>query len=293
MALKDDAKADKELPEEVVAEIEGVEGAGVDEDGQPAEQRVVVSRRKQQQQEREERLAAIEARAVAAEERAARIEMERAADNARFEEMRRTQEMMFRGQHQGPAPAAQEPIPEQIQKRLKAASAALGKADLDDYHEQMLAVMELKAKQNIPAPQPIPQAPMQKPAWVTAIEFQYPDVLSHPKGVPTVAYVEGLEDGVFGPEKLHRMFQRARRDLGLAQQAAPVQRAAPANNAQRQLYSTPSSSSAPPSRARGAGEGSVKMTTELKNFLRIMEANGVPKAKAMKSWMESYPSEVE
>jgi hypothetical protein len=293
MALKDDAKADKELPEEVVAEIEGVEGAGVDEDGQPAEQRVVVSRRKQQQQEREERLAAIEARAVAAEERAARIEMERAADNARFEEMRRTQEMMFRGQNQGPAPAAQEPIPDQIQKRLKAASAALGKADLDDYHEQMLAVMELKAKQNIPAPQPIPQAPMQKPAWVTAIEFQYPDVLSHPKGVPTVAYVEGLEDGVFGPEKLHRMFQRARRDLGLAQQAAPVQRQAPANNAQRQLYSTPSSSSAPPPRARGAGEGSVKMTTELKNFLRIMEANGVPKAKAMKSWMESYPSEVE
>ena len=293
MALKDDMKADKELPEEVVAEIEGVEGAGVDEDGQPAEQRVVVSRRKQQQQEREERLAAIEARAVAAEERAARIENERAADNARFEEMRRTQEMMFRGQQQGPARTPDEPIPDQIAKRMKAANAALAKSDLDDYHEQIMAVVDLKARMAIPAPQPVPQGPPQKPAWVTAIEFQYPDVLSHPKGVPTVAYVEGLEDGVFGPEKLHRMFQRARRDLGLAQQAAPVQRQAPANNAARQLYSTPASSGASAPAKRGAGEGSVKVTPELKSFLRIMEANGVPKAKAMKSWMESYPSEVE
>lgn len=293
MALAEDAKADG-LPEEVVAEIEGAEGG--EQGGEGQEETPVtfkLSRRKREQQEREERIKAAEERAAAAERMANEIRQQSAQENAHLRgtlEQFQRQFQGFQQQAQAPREQAAEPIERRIAAAQKAAEAALKNSDLAEYHEQMGSIMDLRAEAKAQAilasmPKPPPQAApvAQKPAWVTAIEFQYPDVLSHPRGQQTVGIVDQLlANEQWGPERLHKAFQRTRAELGLKPAAA-----APASNGQRALYGSVNSTATGGGRAPG-GEDRVQVK---KSDLEMARRFGMTAAQYAKAQKESFPDE--
>lgn len=289
MPLPKEVKDD--LPDDVVEEVEAIEAAGEGEEGEktepPAQFRL--SRRKKEQQEREGREADLAARA--AESDRLRSELQRQGEETA--RLRGAMEQMNAFQARQQAQPAQrqgaddegDSLPEKIAARLKKADTALKGSDLDEYHAQMRQVMRLEA-QAIVAAQPRPAAPQQqapqKPAWVTAIEFQYPDVLSHPRGQPTVGAVDSLLTTMgeqWGPDRLHKAFQRARAELGLKVAAAPTTQ-------QRQLHSGISSGGLGPNRS--GGDRTVNIPRE---YLAVAAKSGMSKKEAVKAYMETYPEE--
>lgn len=291
MALADDAKADG-LPDEVVAEIEGGQEGGEDQQ-QDAPVTLKLSRRKKEQEERELRLKAAEDRAAAAERQIQEISSRASSETAH---LRGTLEQMQRQwttaqQQNAPRQAAEEPIERRIATELKAAETALGASDLREYHEHMGRVMDMKAEAQaraIIAAQPRAAAPPaaapQKPAWVTAIEFQYPDVLSHPRGQQTVGIVDQLlTNETWGPERLHKAFQRSRAELGLKPAAAP------ATNGQRGLYGSVSSSAT--GNGRAASGGGEERVTIPKNYLAVGRRSGMTDAQYARAYRDSNPDE--
>ena len=297
MALADEAKADG-LPEEVVAEIEGAqEGGEGREGGAEGEAPVTIrlSRRKKEQQEREERLKAAEDRAAAAERIANELRQQSAQESAHLRGTLEQMQRQFTASQQQPTarPAAEEPIERRISTEMKAAEAALKASDLGEYHERMGRLMDLRAEakaQAIIAAQPKPQVQQQpqqqqRPPWVMAIEMQYPDVLSHPRGQQTVGIVDQLlSHEPWGPDRLHKAFQRARTELGMKPAAAP----APAAG-QRALYGSIQTSGTGGGGRRGA-DGSESVTVP-KEYLSMATRSGMTKAQAAKAWKDSYPDE--
>lgn len=294
MALADDAKADG-LPEEVVAEIEGAQEGGGEEGGQDeAPVTFKLSRRKKEQQEREERVKAAEDRAARAEQLANEIRQQSATETAHLRgtlEQFQRQFQGFQQQANQPRQAQDEvPVEKRISNEIRAAEEALAKSDLREYHERMGHIMDLKAQvqaQAIFAKMPQPQAQAapqaQKPAWVTAIEFQYPDVLSHPKGQQTVAIVDQLLGSEqWGPERLHKAFQRSRTELGLKPTAAPP------SNGQRALYGSVNSTSVGGGRPSAGGEDKVSVK---RSDLEMAKRFGMTAAQYAKAQKESFPNE--
>lgn len=291
MALAEEAKADG-LPEEVVAEIEGAQEGG--EGGEQPNEQVTVrlSRRKREQEERENRLKAAEDRAAAAERIANELRQQQATESAHLRGTLEQMQRQWTTQQQAPQQRQndEEPIERRIAAERKAADAALKAGELGDYHERMERMIDLRAQAQVQAilaaqPKPQPQAApqQQKPAWVTAIEFQYPDVLSHPRGQQTVAIVDQLNAAeAWGPERLHKSFQRARNELGL-KPAAPA-----ASNGQRALYGSVQSSATGGGRSSGGGEERVTLP---KDYLERAARMGMSRAQAAKAWKESYPDE--
>jgi hypothetical protein len=278
MALSNEAKKDDELPDEVVEEVEAAENG---EDGDAGEPQVTlqVSRRKQQQQERDARLAELEARAKAADEYKEKWERTQG-------EVAQTRAMLelLAQQRQQPAPTTQtESLEDQIKRHNKERVSALAKSDLDAYHEHSDAIHQLQVKQAIASiPQPA-QSAFQKPDWVRAVEGQYPDVMTNPNGQRFAAAFETVIPGEFGPDKLHKMFQRARQEIGGGQ---PVSRA---QNAQRQqLFSGVTSTSV---RSRPSGGGDSDKVTVPRSYMEMASKAGMTKAQAVKAWKESYPEE--
>lgn len=292
MALAEDAKADG-LPDEVVAEIEGAEGGeSTDQQQEEAPVTFKLSRRKREQQEREERVKAAEERAAKAEQLANEIRAQSAQETAHLrgtvEQMQRQWQTQAQ-QAQQPRQQEEAPVERRIAAAQKAAEAALKNSDLAEYHEQMGAIMDLRAEAKAQAilasmPKPPPQAApvAQKPAWVTAIEFQYPDVLSHPRGQQTVAIVDQLLGSEqWGPERLHKAFQRTRTELGLKPAAAP------ASNGQRALYGSVNSTATGGGRPSNGGD----RVTVPKEYLSIAMRAGMTQAQAAKAWKDSYPDD--
>lgn len=195
-------------------------------------------------------------------------------------------------------PAGREPSREEapvdlrdkLDEHRRQAADALGKQDIDNWQRHQEAIMDVKAEmkaraivaaqqRSMPAPQP--QAP-QKPDWVRAIEFQYPDVLTDPRGQNTVGIFDSFlaQSEQFGPQRLHKAFQRARVELGLAQtqQAATGQA--------RQLHTGISTNGV--GRQSKNGESVVNMP---RHYLETALRSGMTKAEAAKAWRDSYPNE--
>ncbi len=293
MALSKEAAKDAELPEEVVGEIEAAEGgqdAGGEDEG---EQQVTVrlSRRKKEQQEREERMAALESDRTARAQEAERLRQELAQTReaqARMQGILEQMQRMPAGRESGREEAPVD-LRDKLDELRRTANDQLGKQDLDAWQRTQEAIMDAKAEmkaraivaaqqKNMPAPQQ--QAP-QKPDWVRAIEFQYPDVLTDPRGQHTVGIFDSLlgQTEQFGPQRLHKAFQRARTELGLAQ--APA-----ASNQARQLHTGISSNGV--GRKPANGDSVVNMP---RHYLETALKSGMTRAEAAKAWRESYPNE--
>jgi len=288
------AEAREELPQDVLDQVDAAE-SGEEEEGPKVEETeaiVVPSRRKKREQENQARIAEAERAAAArdAEARELREQLQRTREETA--QMRGMLEQLGR-QQQAPretaAPA--EDIDAEIRKEMKRQQSALAgpQADFAEYQESQARMMELQARKiwaAQPKPQPVQQAPQQpqKPDWVRAIEYQYPDVLTHSQGQAAVGHFDQLSGTLgmaFGPERLHKAFQRARVELGLAQQAAPT-------NGARQLLSGGQFGDGGGQRKK-PGERSVNIPRE--HLARMLKA-GMTKAEAAKAWAESYPDEV-
>ena len=292
MALSQEAAKDSELPEEVVAEVEAAEG-GKDQ-GEDQEQQVTVrlSRRKKEQQEREERMAALESDRTARAQEAERLRQELQQTR---EEQARMRGMLEQIQRQ-PAgrESAREEAPVDLRDKLdelrRAANDALGKQDIETWQRHQEAIMDAKAEMKARAivaaqqknmPAPVQQQP-QKPDWVRAIEFQYPDVLTDPRGQHTVGIFDSLlsQAEQFGPQRLHKAFQRARAELGLTQTQQQ------ATGQSRQLLTGITSNGV--GRKPSNGDSVVNMP---RHYLETALRSGMTKAEAAKAWRESYPNE--
>lgn len=292
MALSQEAAKDSELPEEVVAEVEAAEG-GKDQ-GEDQEQQVTVrlSRRKKEQQEREERMAALEADRTARAQEAERLRQELAQTR---EEQARMRGMLEQIQRQPPGrESAREEAPVDLRDKLdelrRTANDALGKQDIEAWQRHQEAIMDVKAEMKARAivaaqqknqPAPVQQQP-QKPDWVRAIEFQYPDVLTDPRGQHTVGIFDSFlaQSEQFGPQRLHKAFQRARAELGLMQTQQQ------ATGQSRQLLTGITSNGV--GRKPSNGDSVVNMP---KHYLETALRSGMTKAEAAKAWRESYPNE--
>ena len=150
----------------------------------------------------------------------------------------------------------------------------------------MDAKAEMKARAIVAAqqksqPAPVQQQP-QKPQWVFAVEMQYPDVLTDPRGQHTVGIFDSLlgQTEQFGPQRLHKAFQRAQVELGLAKQAGA------ATGQSRQLLTGITSNSV--GRRQSNGDSVVNMP---RHYLETALRSGMTKAEAAKAWKESYPNE--
>jgi len=279
------AGADDELPEDVIEEVEkaGEEGPEVEgEEAPPVEFKL--SRRKKEQQEREDRMAELEARAAKAEEYRTQLEQTR-IEQARLSA---TVEILAQ-QRQQPAQQQTGDSPEdQLKRHRKERDKALAGSDLDAYHEHSDAIRMIETRAllaQIPQQQPQQFQP-QKPDWVRAVEFQYPDVMVNPNGQKYAAAFEAVIPGEFSPDKLHKMFQRARQELGTA---APAQggHSNGSNSQRQQLFSSPGSNSV---RGRSGGDDdSVKINRgEWNQYWDMASKAGMNKAQALKAWKESY-----
>jgi hypothetical protein len=281
-------------------EVEGVvEGADETQTGGAEQVETIrLSRRKREQQERDDRMSALEADRTARTEEAARLRAELQQTREGLARMQGAVEQLGKRQSQPREPAgpSEEPIERRIAKTVKSANEALGKNDLDSYHEHMLEAMDLKAQAIVeareksrPAPAAAAAQVPQKPAWVTAIEFQYPDVLTHPRGQSTVFAFEPIVGGNFSPEKLHTMFRRARAELGLGEAATPVAPATRAATPAARALHTGITSTGTGARRTSAGEVS-EVKIPRRNLEEMMKA-GLSRTQAAKAWRESYGDE--
>lgn len=291
MAFSKMAAEDPELSDDVVEEVKDAEdGAGEGPKGEEPRETIRLSRYKRKEQEREEREAALKAER---DERAAETERLRA-------ELAQTRELTARlhgaveQMQRQPREAQQQrqtvdedtpmSLRDKIDERRRVAQEALGKSDLDAYQREMEGIMELKARaivaaqprQQVQAQQP---QQVQKPDWVRAVEWHYPDILAHPRGQHTVGVLDSLATDPWGPERLHRAFQRARTELGIK----PAVASAPAS---RGLYTSMESTATGGRSTRG--ETSVSIPK--KNLEEMLRA-GLTRAQAAKAWKESYPEE--
>lgn len=218
---------DDVLPPEVRAEVEKVkreEGISEPETEEPARAEVPperpLSRRQQIEQERVAQIQAANDRAAAAERIATEIREAREKDIERFTRMETLLQESLRHREEAarPAPAPAEDDGAKIAKLRRQATEALTAGKLDEYHELQDEITDIRAESRArklisELPKPA-EAPQQKPAWVSAIESQYPDVLTHANGLNTVAAYAQMDPAQFGPEKLKKAFERARGELG-------------------------------------------------------------------------------
>lgn len=228
---------DDELPPEVQAEVDKARREGGEEPPEVEVERAAIpagdgrplSRRQQAEQERMAQIEAANRRSEAAEKIAEELRAARAADSERFARMEQALEFVARQRQEAPPPQHRQEAPapsvdEQVKKLRRDANDALGKNDIDAFHdanEQIARVIgRAEADSRVRAAMaqmPQPQQPqIQKPAWVSAVEAQHGDVLMNPRGLNTVAAFLGISDEAFGPEKLDKAFKRAREELGLA-----------------------------------------------------------------------------
>jgi hypothetical protein len=157
-------QAEEGAEEEVQGELEAVDET--QGEGAPEQTETIrLSRRKREQQERDDRMAALEADRTARTEEAARLRAELQATREAQARMQGALEQISQRQAQprdtGPA---EEPIDARIKKAVRAANEALGKQDLDTYHDHMGALMELKAQQIVEARERARPAPLRSPS---------------------------------------------------------------------------------------------------------------------------------
>lgn len=287
---------DAELPESVKDEVNAIrEQEGLEPQAEPEEaERVEVkplSRRAQKEQERNEQIKAAEERAAKAAEIAEDLRKKREEDAARLERMERMlQDFGQRAQQPAPVQQRQEPDKdwsETYSKHMKRAKEALVKGDMDEYHERMEKAYLIKAKAEIGAdiakriPQAAPAMPT-KPAWITAVESQFPDVMMHPTGTQAVTAFAALDQTPMSPEKLQRAFTRAREELGLAKRSQET------NQAKRQMLAGASTNGTAKT-SSGKGEHYVNVP---KNYKDIARRAGMSPEDYIRSYAAMNPREV-
>jgi hypothetical protein len=293
---KQQGAADDELPESVKAEVEAAKKEGeraedvpieTEAVNLPGEQESKESRRQRKERERQEERQAFVERTERAERIAEELRAGQAALAARLDAaLQQRQE-----------PAAREPSTDDVRdkydRQMKKAKEALAAGNLDEYHERLDRAFELKhghravqdARQFIPQ---APQAQPQKPAWATAVESQFPDVVMHANGLNAVAAFAALDPAQLGPEKLQRAFTRARAELGLGKgtPAAPN----PERERQRQMLASGPTNGG--GRGSGGGRGETVLNGVPKNYREIARSAGMSPEAYLKSFAIMNPQNV-
>lgn len=290
------------LPPEVRAQVdkikaEGDEGAPADGDGgdaEPARAPVPperpLSRRQQAEQERLELIRAADARAAKAEELVTELRTARERDVERLARMEALLEHGLRQREPEPqrqAAPVEDPTV-QIQKLRRQATDALASGKLDEYHDLQDQITDIradvKARQRI-AELPRPEAPqMQKPAWVQAVEAQFPEVVTHANGLNTVAAFAQIDPSQFGPEKLKKAFTRARDELGLGKK-----RETPEENGRRREMLSGGPVNGSGRAPAGKGEKFVNVP---KNYREIARRAGMTPEDYVRSYAQMNPGDV-
>lgn len=277
--------AEDDLPESVQAEVDKIrsdEGGGEPApiehiEVAPIEVERPKSRKQQAEEERAAQFRAVEERATKAEQLAQEIRNE---SNLRYA---RLEALLEAGQRQ--APIEQQPERregkdwrEKADKAMKRAEKALAEGKLGEYHEQYTKAMELRMEAKFNPrleetqqrfQQQIPQQQMSKPAWVTSVENEFPDVVQHAAGLNTVAAFINL-DGTpgFSPEKLKRAFLRARQEIAPGERSAQ----APSERSRQLLSGSPTGGGG--RGAPAAANGSPKVSVP-KNYKEIARSVGM------------------
>ncbi len=150
-----------------------------------------------------------------------------------FEErMARTFEQRQQPQYQAPAPQYQQPTPQQGPRNYdrelfdleRERRQLFGTNDIEKFMEVSNKVAAIQAEKIINerlSSIRIPQPAREAPAWVRAVEAQYPDVLAHPMGDRSVRHYVSLMDAagenVHSVDALRKAFEKAAGELGLRQ----------------------------------------------------------------------------
>lgn len=290
------AEARAELPANVLAEIDGAKDKEVDEDlpPPPPEEpvKVSLSRRERERQANEERIAAAERRAQELESKLNEAQRARDAEAQAWREiaLRQQQPQQYQRQEE---PREERPVGEQVARRMKQATEALGKGDIDEYHRRLSQANELQMQAmlaKLPKPSAQPQQqfqPKQKPAWMLAIEMENVDVLTAPRGemMTIAAHDHFLGHQNVTPESLREAYALVRKQLNLPGKKNGSN--GTSNNSQaRQLYSGAGSSSV------GGGKresGSVKLTP---SQLAVARRVGMSPQDYARAYAQSNPDEV-
>lgn len=235
---------DEELPESVQAEVDAIrKSEGLDSgEGERAEETEVVAapapepprgRRAQQEAERNALLKSAEDRAAKAEQLAEKTARESSERLARLEGLieagnqQRQQPVYVQAPPQQQAP--QKDWQTEHRAAMREAQKLLAAGDIEGYHDGLERANDVKveaalAKQRQEWEQRFPQQSQpqqQKPIWLTAVENQFSDVLSHARGADVAAAfmrMEGVNQSNFNAETMQKVFVRARKELGLGQQ---------------------------------------------------------------------------
>jgi hypothetical protein len=279
--------AEDDLPVEVQAEVDKIRSdEGIVDDAPAAIEQIEVapveverpkSRKQQAEEERAAQFRAVEERATKAEQLAQEIRNEANQRMARLEALL---EAGQRYQQQPPVTEQQterRDWRERADKAMRKAEKALAAGELTEYHDQLAKATELRMEGKFNPrleetqqrfQQQIPQQPMQKPAWVTSVENEFPDVVQHAAGLNAVAAFINLDGSVgFSPEKLKRAFLRARQEI-TPDRAAPQ----PSERSRQLLSGAPTGGGG--RGAPAAPNGSPKVSVP-KNYREIAKSVGM------------------
>jgi hypothetical protein len=291
---------DAGIPQDVLDEVEKIKqqeagGAPTEEEREAAP--IVdkpLSRRAEAAQRLQATVAEAQARAdaaVARAEAAERIAGELRAGREADEAWRRRMEEAVAQRQQ---PTREEPETDfdgKIRKQRKKADEALAANNLSEYHDRMEAITDLKVQQ-ADARRPKPQAPPAqqpgKPPWVSAVESQFPEVVTHPNGLNAVmsfANLDGTTAQNITPERLQRAYTRAREELGLAQRRTET------TDARRQMLSGAGGGSG--GGGKGAGGSKGPTVNVPKNYREIARRAGMSPEEYVRAYADMNPSDVQ
>ena len=305
------------LPPEVQAEVdkirqeEGLDEPKPEETSEP--QTVHLSRRAQKEQERQEELAQARQRADQAAQEAAAARAAAAEAQAANERTARQLAELTALAQQSYQPSQQQDRDEprdpgawrdKYDRQVKKAKEALTAGNLDEYHERILKAAEIRAKAAVPqgmdprqvqqmVQQHMPQQVQQKPPWVTMVENEFPDVVTHGRGLETVGVFMRLttnEDAQnINPENLRKAFGRAREELG-TKQRTEAQR-----EQKKQMLSGGGSGGARSGGAGGKGEPAVVIRGLPKgaDYREVARRAGMTPQEYARAYAQMNPQDVE
>lgn len=290
-------KGDEALPPEVQAQVDAAreEGEEPEQQAQPEaepERVAVPGRRRQREVERQEELAAAAERAEKLETSLADLRRQREEDSRTLAEMRGmlTATVQSRTTSTNETPAAPE-LPGWYRKEIEDAEKDLSEGRVTKYHERIgTATLKLadERAQYHRSQNPAPQQRPEKPAWVSAIEGKYSDVVLHRAGIKTVLYHADLDERANGPEKLEAAYQAARKTLGLEKQAVDPA----ANQRQRQMLSGGSVNGGATGRGGSAKGSNEKFVNVPKNYKEIAARAGMTPEAYIKAYADMNPGEI-
>ncbi len=296
--MKTQKKGDEELPPEVQAQVDKVrEEEGGDELEQqaiePEPERVrLPGRRARKEEERQAELAAAAERAEKLESTLEELRRQREEDSRQLAEMRG---MLTAGiQSRTTTTTDQQPsapeLPGWYRKEIEEAEKDLSEGRVSKYHERIggatMKLADERAAYHKSQIQVSQQRP-EKPAWVSAIEGKYSDVVLHKHGIKTVLYHAELDDRPASPEKLEAAYQAARKTLGLERQESN-----PADNQRKRQMLSGGSVNGGTGRSNGGKPNGEKYVNVPKNYKEIAARAGMSPEAYIKAYADMNPGEI-